>query len=163
MYKELIFLILLLFIASGKVYTVYGGDSTVLIWRETFNYVEIVRNGVERIYEIGKVSGENSLSHGDSLEYLDDGAVNLKRMGGGKLMLFGLPIEINTATVEDLTSISGIGPVKAKAIVRFRDERGGINSLDELKMVRGLGIKTVEKIKPYLTSKSLKPAKKLLR
>lgn len=156
-HKEIIFLLLLISVASFKIYAVYGnsdGDSAGLTSRGNSAYAEVVRNGVGRVYEIGKAAEVDTLSHGDSLEILDDGTVFLRRMSGGKLLLFGLPVEINDATVEDLTAVSGIGPVKAKAIVEFREKKGAFESLDELEMVRGLGRKTVEKIRPYLSCKS---------
>ncbi len=52
-------------------------------------------------------------------------------------------IEINTATQEELEKLIGIGPVKAKAIIKARP----FSSLDDLLRVKGIGEKTLEKIK----------------
>lgn len=52
-------------------------------------------------------------------------------------------ININTATVEELDNLSGIGPVKAQEIINTRL----FNSVDELINVKGIGEKTLEKIK----------------
>ncbi len=54
-------------------------------------------------------------------------------------------INVNTATVEQLSTLKGIGPAKAKAIVQFREEYGTFNSLDDLASVKGIGSKTIEK------------------
>lgn len=54
-------------------------------------------------------------------------------------------ININTANVMDLARLSGIGPVKAEAIVRFRNEHGNFSSIDDLTAVTGIGPATVEK------------------
>lgn len=55
-------------------------------------------------------------------------------------------VNINTATVEELTALSGIGEVKAQAIVDYRDENGWFSSPEELTNVSGIGEKTLEKI-----------------
>lgn len=54
-------------------------------------------------------------------------------------------VNVNTATVEQLSTLKGIGPAKAKAIVQFREEYGTFNSLDDLASVKGIGSKTIEK------------------
>ena len=60
-------------------------------------------------------------------------------------------ININTATSEQLKTLSGIGDVKAQAIIDYRTEHGGFNSIDELLNVKGIGEKTLEKIRPGVT------------
>jgi len=60
-------------------------------------------------------------------------------------------ININTATAEQLTSLKGIGPKKAQAIIEFRKKNGKFKKLEDLMLVKGIGKKTFEKIKPYLT------------
>ena len=49
------------------------------------------------------------------------------------------PISLGTATVEQLDTIEGIGPVTAGDIVQFRDEHGGLASVDQLDQVSGIG------------------------
>ncbi len=53
-------------------------------------------------------------------------------------------VNINTASEEELTSLPGIGPAKAKAIVEYRKEHGNFKSVDELSNVSGIGEKTVK-------------------
>jgi len=60
-------------------------------------------------------------------------------------------ININTASAERLTSLSGIGEVKAAAIVEYRRTHGGFSSVDELLNVKGIGEKTLEKIRSRVT------------
>lgn len=60
-------------------------------------------------------------------------------------------ININTASAEQLTSLKGIGPKKAQAIIEFRKKNGKFKKLEDLMLVKGIGKKTFEKIKPYLT------------
>jgi len=63
----------------------------------------------------------------------------------------GLPVSINMETEEGLTAVPGIGPVTAKSIVKERTTRGGFKTLEELRSVRGIGDKTYNKIKTYVT------------
>ena len=60
-------------------------------------------------------------------------------------------ININTADKETLTQLKGIGPVKAKAIVDYRETHGKFHKVDELTNVKGIGPKTVEKIRAEVT------------
>ena len=59
-------------------------------------------------------------------------------------------INVNKANAETLELITGLGAVKAAAIVRFRTERGDFKSLDDLLNVSGIAEKTLIKIKPHL-------------
>ena len=60
------------------------------------------------------------------------------------------PISLGTATVEDLETIDGIGPVTAADIVEFRDSRGGVGSIDELDEIPGIGPATIESLSERL-------------
>jgi len=66
---------------------------------------------------------------------------------------FGLlfsSVDINSASVDELTSLSGIGDSKANAIVAYRKSHC-FKSVSELSLVRGIGVKTIEKNKAELT------------
>lgn len=56
-------------------------------------------------------------------------------------------ININTASSSELQSLTGIGEVKAGAIIEYREQNGGFSSVDELINVKGIGEKTLEKIR----------------
>lgn len=60
-------------------------------------------------------------------------------------------ININTADIETLTSLNGIGEAKAEAIVAYRDANGPFQSSDELTNVKGIGDATVAKNAERLT------------
>lgn len=60
-------------------------------------------------------------------------------------------INLNTATVEELMTLPGIGEVRAQAIVDYRTEIGAFVSVDQLQDVSGIGKKTLDKIRDYIT------------
>jgi competence protein ComEA len=54
------------------------------------------------------------------------------------------PVNVNTADVEALTSLKGVGPSRAEAIIAHRESNGPFRSLHDLMQVRGIGEKTIE-------------------
>ncbi|NQP53285.1 ComEA family DNA-binding protein [Streptococcus suis] len=60
-------------------------------------------------------------------------------------------VNLNTATEADLQTISGIGAKRAADIIAYREANGGFKSVDDLNNVSGIGDKTIESIRPYVT------------
>ncbi len=60
-------------------------------------------------------------------------------------------ININTAGLAQLTTLTGIGDVKGQAIIDYRTEHGPFTSVDELTNVSGIGDKTLAKIRDQIT------------
>lgn len=60
-------------------------------------------------------------------------------------------VNLNSAKENELTTVNGLGPSKAKAIIEFRETKGPFNSVDQLKNVKGIGEKSFEKLKEYFT------------
>lgn len=60
-------------------------------------------------------------------------------------------VNLNTATVDELDGVKGIGPSKAKAIVDYRSKNGPFKSVDDLKGVKGFGEKSVARLRGELT------------
>ncbi|WP_124061254.1 helix-hairpin-helix domain-containing protein [Gordonibacter sp. Marseille-P4307] len=59
-------------------------------------------------------------------------------------------VNVNTATVDELQSLNGIGPSLAKRIVAYRTEHGRFSAVDQLTEVPGIGQKTLAKLKDKL-------------
>jgi competence protein ComEA len=60
------------------------------------------------------------------------------------------PISLGSATLEQLDTIEGIGPVTAQDILDFRDEHGGLSAVDQLDQVPGIGPATMEALRARL-------------
>lgn len=61
------------------------------------------------------------------------------------------PLNINTATYEELVTISGISQSRASAIIEYREYLGSYTSVEQIKEIRGIGDATYAKVSPYLT------------
>ena len=59
-------------------------------------------------------------------------------------------ININAADIETLAELPGIGPAKAQAIFEYRTQQESLSSLIELVNIKGIGIKTLAKLLPFL-------------
>ncbi|MDM7860234.1 helix-hairpin-helix domain-containing protein [Alteromonas sp. ASW11-36] len=60
-------------------------------------------------------------------------------------------LNLNTASVEQLTQLKGIGKAKAEAIVEYRNTIGQFQTVEQLEDVKGIGKKMVEKLKSQVT------------
>ncbi|HOC19491.1 MAG TPA: helix-hairpin-helix domain-containing protein [Vicinamibacterales bacterium] len=61
------------------------------------------------------------------------------------------PVNLNTATVEQLDGLPGIGRAMATRILEYRQKAGGFKKVEELMNVRGIGEKNFLKLKPLVT------------
>jgi competence ComEA-like helix-hairpin-helix protein len=61
------------------------------------------------------------------------------------------PIELNTATIEQLQELPEIGPATAKAIIQFRDKSGPFKRVEDLLAIHGISKARLEKLRPYVT------------
>lgn len=96
---------------------------------------------------------------GMSLLHLNQGIYEMKFLLTllTSILLFGSvwaagPINVNTATAEEIANgVKGIGPSKAQLIVEYREANGAFAHVDELVKVKGIGIKTVDRIRSQIT------------
>ena len=61
------------------------------------------------------------------------------------------PVNLNTATAEQLETLPGIGAATAKRIIEHRQKTGGFKKIEELMNVKGIGEKSFLKLKPLIT------------
>jgi competence protein ComEA len=69
------------------------------------------------------------------------------------------PIDLNTATVEELQQLPSIGPQMAKEIVEFRMKSGPFRRVEDLLAIKGITKQRLEKIRPYVKIASSDPKK----
>lgn len=67
-----------------------------------------------------------------------------------------VPVNINTATEEELIAVEGIGPTLASRIVAYREEHGPFETIEELDNVKGIGLTLIESIR-YLVCTEEEP------
>lgn len=60
------------------------------------------------------------------------------------------PLDLNRATLADLTRLPGVGPVMARRIIEARDDVGRFGTVDDLLTVRGLGRAKLERLRPFV-------------
>ena len=75
-------------------------------------------------------------------------ALGLAGTGSGDSPLQGV-VNVNTASLEELQLLPGIGETRARAIVEERQRRGGFRSVDELKEVKGIGDAALARLRPF--------------
>lgn len=63
----------------------------------------------------------------------------------------GAPVNINTASLEELETLPSIGELRAQAIITYRETNGGFRTIEELQEVSGIGEKIFADVAPYIT------------
>ncbi len=87
----------------------------------------------------------------DSIVAADEGTHQFQNAYVGTRKLeTGEQIDINSAQIEELTLIPGVGKVTAERILRYRTGKGRFMSVDELQNIKGIGAKKLEKIRPFV-------------
>lgn len=71
---------------------------------------------------------------------------------GPQEVLVEKSVNINTATLEELDKLPGVGPVIAQRIIDYREQNNGFYDVQELMDVSGIGEKTFAKLEPYITT-----------
>lgn len=70
---------------------------------------------------------------------------------GPQEVLVEKSININTASLEELDALPGVGPVIAQRIIDYREANNGFYDIQEIMDVSGIGEKTYAKLEPYIT------------
>ncbi|MEQ1793728.1 MAG: helix-hairpin-helix domain-containing protein [Nitrospira sp.] len=60
-------------------------------------------------------------------------------------------VDLNRATVTDFDQLSGVGPVLARRIADYRKSVGRFHAVEDLRAVKGIGKKKLERLKPFVT------------
>jgi competence protein ComEA len=84
-------------------------------------------------------------------EGTEKGKIKVESFAPQKLPVLSIPIAINTASLEELDTLPGIGPTTAQAIMEYREQKGKFSSPEDLLKVKGIGPKKLAVIRPHIT------------
>lgn len=116
----------------------------------TYSTVKALSNP-EQLFQLQEIYNINGILKNGSKVILDDGnPAGTGRISGLKSLSLGIPIGINSATVEDLEALPGIGEKLALRIIAYREQAGGFKNEDALVEVNGMGDKKLARIKPLI-------------
>jgi competence protein ComEA len=98
-------------------------------------------------------AGDREITGGMKIRKVGQGGramIRIEKMDAAARLALGLPMDINTAGRDDLVLVPGIGEKTADIIVAARAKKNRFGSLEELKEIRGIKEKKLEKLRPYL-------------
>ena len=110
--------------------------------------------GARRRADLGGLNLAAELEDGRQVlvpERAPRGSAGAAAPAAGTAPVPGQPLNINTATLEQLDTLSGIGPLTAQKILDFREERGGFGSIEELGEIPGIGDKRLATLREEVT------------
>jgi competence protein ComEA len=121
----------------------------------------VVRPGLVRLPPGSRVADAIQAA-GGPLPGVDLSTINLARkLNDGELIAVGVPaagsdpgspakINLNTATLAELDSLPGVGPVLAQRIIDHRVKRGPFRTVEDLRQVDGIGEETFARLKDHV-------------
>ena len=88
-----------------------------------------------------------AISDGEQIVVPRRGVAAVAGAGGGLPGVASGPVHLNSATLEQLDSLPGVGPVTAQKILDYRQQHGAFGSVEELDAVPGIGPARIEQLK----------------
>lgn len=132
---------------------VYDGDKILIYTLDDANYILFTGGELNSFGSSGSASGgsgsgasgNGSCSSGSSASGSGSSGSS-SNSGSNSSAGNGGQVNINTASLEELTTLTGIGETRARAIIEYRQQAGGFSSKEELKNVSGIGETTYGKL-----------------
>ncbi|MGN8225317.1 phospholipase D-like domain-containing protein [Gracilimonas sp. BCB1] len=131
-------------VSLNKILLEKGFGTTSSYYRQNEDSIASFR----RYQEMAKVNEEGLWRHPDRI---GTKTLRAKEVDTGSPTNVMYPININTADEATLQLLPGIGPAYSKRIVQYRLENGIFKSVDEITNIRGIGPKTLQKLRPVIT------------
>lgn len=133
---------------NTKTQTMFMIGIALLVMSGILIYVSLSTPGV---YEKTKTTVTQISSSSKTATNSAKSATAASKSSDNSATAVSYPINLNTATVEELISIDGLGESRASAIIEYRDYLGGYTSVEQIKEISGIGDATYAKLAPYLT------------
>lgn len=133
---------------NTKTQTMFMIGIALLVMSGILIYVSLSTPGV---YEKTKTTVTQISSSSKTATNSAKSATAASKSSDNSATAVSYPINLNTATVEELVSIDGLGESRASAIIEYRDYLGGYTSVEQIKEISGIGDATYAKLAPYLT------------
>lgn len=130
-------------VLSQGVYKVRDGSRVIDVLNEAGGFTE---NAAENCINLAERVYDGEMIYIPSKEEVNSGSVNVN---GGSASN-GL-VNINTADLDTLMTLPGVGETKAKAIIDYRTRYGRFDSVDEITNVSGIGAGTLDKFRGLIT------------
>ena len=128
-------------------YVIIGTFCIVCAAGSLYDHTRVPENASESII-FYNIDNDNSIINNTSGNDIPDKAQ--ENSGSNTVERTG-KININTADIDELKALPGIGEVKAKAIIAYREAFGGFVAAEEIMEVKGIGQATYDKIKDLIT------------
>ena len=106
--------------------------------------------GLRRGGDLGGTNLARVLLDGERIEVGAPDEASAAGAGSGPGPAADVPLDLNSATAEQLDSLPGIGPVTAAKILAWRSQHGRFATVEELAEVPGIGPKTLEDLRPHV-------------
>jgi comEA protein len=115
-----------------------------------YDYYQKITSPVANIKEAGESEVLRDTLR-DTLREREIFVVERRKFYKRKPLREGEKININKASISELTRLPGVGPRIAERIYEYRKQVGKFKSVEELLNVKGIGPKKLEKMRPYIT------------
>lgn len=139
---------LVIYIYSKNEYKKLNQDDSKIITKECssidYNIDNCIDTGISIITNEKETNIKNENTQNNKLETSNTDSKESNNENGNL-------ININTATLQELMSLSGVGESKANKIISYREQNGSFKTIEEIKNVDGIGDKMYEQIKDFIT------------
>ena len=121
----------------------FSEDADIEKVAKEFNRAEILKDGQKIYIPLKGETNQNGNVAGAQTDVGPGTQTSSQKITG--------KINLNTASVEELDTLPGIGPAYAQQIIDYREANGGFSAIEEIMEIKGIGEKTFEKIKDMIT------------
>lgn len=136
--------------------TEFSDTSVINLSKKVFDEMVIIVYSKDEVSRFLEVKEEEKIKEEHCIQKEEDAIINDACIEDDSDMekeavLNNTKISINTATIDELQTLPGIGEAKAKDIISYREENGSYQTIEDIMNVSGIGESLFAKIKDYIT------------